>query len=109
MLDYRWDRTPVPPLENRYPDTHPWPIWGREEWRAGAQQFPFRTPTQAYRWLDELRQLRPPAPHTVCPRVFVSHKQLDAGWARRIARLANRQGFDFWLDVLDLDPSVNAQ
>ena len=35
------------------------------------------------------------------PRVFVSHRRADADYALRIAWLANQEGFDFWLDVLD--------
>jgi hypothetical protein len=43
------------------------------------------------------------APQTAvaCPRVFVSHRQVDYPHALRIARLAADEGFQFWLDVLD--------
>ncbi len=38
-----------------------------------------------------------------CPRVFVSHRNdpVDIAYAKRIAYLANCNGFYFWLDVFD--------
>lgn len=36
-----------------------------------------------------------------CPRVFVLHRQADKDDARRIAELASKCGFQYWLDVLD--------
>lgn len=38
--------------------------------------------------------------HTVC-RVFVSHQRKDVRHAERIAYLAHREGFEYWLDVHD--------
>ena len=36
-----------------------------------------------------------------CPRVFISHRQLDRQPALRIAYLATDEKFDYWLDILD--------
>lgn len=35
------------------------------------------------------------------PMLFVSHRQSDRDRAMRVAWLADQEGFDFWLDVLD--------
>ncbi|SFN11057.1 toll/interleukin-1 receptor domain-containing protein [Nitrosomonas communis] len=37
----------------------------------------------------------------VCPRVFISHRQVDYPLALRIARLAINEGIEIWLDVTD--------
>jgi hypothetical protein len=41
-----------------------------------------------------------------CPRIFISHRQADEKYGRRIAYLSAINGFDFWLDVLD--PSLKS-
>lgn len=56
--------------------------------------------------LDRLRNFPKPAWKDRCPRVFISHKQIDVSEALRIANLASSSGFDFWLDVLD--PSLGS-
>ena len=38
------------------------------------------------------------------PRIFISRKKKDSDLAKRIAYLATRKGFNFWLDVLN--PSI---
>lgn len=50
-----------------------------------------------------LKNIAPMAPRRLCPRyrVFVSHRQCDKDYALRIANIANDQGFEFWLDILD--------
>lgn len=40
------------------------------------------------------------------PRVFISHRQADKDYALRVAHLANQNGFDYWVDVLD--PNLSA-
>jgi hypothetical protein len=40
-------------------------------------------------------------PATRCPCVFISHRQPDTLYALRIAQLAARNGFDYWVDILD--------
>lgn len=45
------------------------------------------------------------------PRVFISHRQGDEAFAKRIAYLADKEGFDYWLDVVNMPmptPSINA-
>jgi hypothetical protein len=42
-----------------------------------------------------------PLPALDRPRLFVSHRQVDSPRAERVAWLANDEGFEFWLDVLD--------
>jgi hypothetical protein len=37
-----------------------------------------------------------------CPRLFVSHRQPDVLYALRVAYLAGRNGFDYWVDTLPL-------
>jgi hypothetical protein len=41
--------------------------------------------------------------------VFVSHRRADKDSALRVACLAWGEGFDYWLDILDLDPLLNKQ
>lgn len=36
------------------------------------------------------------------PRIFVSHRRSDVAKAERIAWLADQEGFEFWLDALDV-------
>lgn len=36
-----------------------------------------------------------------CPRLFISHRQIDLPYALRIAQLAQMKKFEFWLDVFD--------
>jgi len=40
------------------------------------------------------------------PCLFVSHRRADHAQARRMAYLACREGFDYWLDIVD--PSLSA-
>lgn len=42
-------------------------------------------------------------PANCCPRLFISHRRDDKGYALRIAKLALDNNFAFWLDVLDPD------
>ena len=41
--------------------------------------------------------------------LFVSHRQADQDAALRVAWLAWGEGFDYWLDVLNLNPAHNQQ
>lgn len=38
------------------------------------------------------------------PRVFISHRQGDEAYAERIAYLADKNGFEFWLDTVHMPP-----
>lgn len=49
--------------------------------------------------LAKLRNLEPP--QLDCPRLFVSHRSIDAPLALALGRLALQAGFDVWIDVLD--------
>lgn len=121
MDDYRWFDFAERPLPERFPHRD-W-IAGVEAWAEGAAQFPFGgiddlgtfgpnadefpgPPPAAARWLRMIRNAPRKMPQ-VCPRVFVSHRQSDDRWGRRIAWIACDEGFDYWLDVIDLDPQRN--
>jgi len=107
MADFDWrDLEPGGDLFNRYDEA----VRGYREWRRlltmlreylglgetdeGTRQF--------LAVLDEFLQAvdglgRAP----LACRVFVSHQCADIGYAERIAYLAHRQGFEYWLDVHD--------
>lgn len=53
--------------------------------------------------LTNLRAIDSLTPRPQCPvyRLFVSHRQIDKDFGLRVAKLANNNGFEFWLDVLD--------
>ncbi|MEX3846242.1 hypothetical protein [Paraburkholderia sp. BR10882] len=88
----------------------PWAPFGRLEWEAGMQQFPFGGNFDlAHEWIRDLRRLRFGIPLPTCPRLFISHRQIDEPYARSIAKLAFQNRFNYWLDVIDLDPARNAQ
>jgi hypothetical protein len=53
--------------------------------------------------LSRLRKSYPTLPANKCPRLFVSHRRDDKDYALRIAELAARNGFAYWVDVLDPD------
>jgi hypothetical protein len=78
---------------------------GVAEWEALVARLPTLTPADGQEDplanLRRLHQRRSPShPLRRCPRVFVSHRRADALEALRIAYLATRQRFAFWLDVL---------
>lgn len=51
--------------------------------------------------LARLKSNYPTIPVNKCPRLFISHQRADKNYALRIARLANKNKFAFWVDVLD--------
>jgi hypothetical protein len=99
--DYRWFEFVERPLVARFPLDRDWLAGGRE-WAAGAERWPFLRPEDADGWLNDIRRV--PRKELKCPRVFVSHRQIDDESALRIAWLAWEEGFDYWLDIIDLDP-----
>jgi hypothetical protein len=108
MYDYNCYNFMNNPLPSRFPD-YGW-VSGYAEWVAGAANFPFANPASAIQWLDDIRNAPKKAtPANACPRVFVSHRQIDEGDARRCAWLSWDKKFDYWLDVIDLDPQRNKQ
>lgn len=48
----------------------------------------------------------PPVKRLARPRLFVSYKSKDRPFALRLAYLADLEGFEYWLDVLDPTLSV---
>src|SRR5262245_33482396 len=109
MADYRWYDYQSDPFEFRFPAFN-W-IAGRNEWEALIMQFLLGgNLARAQELLNDIRRvaLRMPKPPP-CPRVFISHRQIDEKRARRIAWLAWDERFDYWLDVVDLDPARNKQ
>lgn len=108
MDDYRWFDFQHLPFVERFPPRMGW-IVGAGEWAAGMRQFPPRDAAAANQFLDSIRLAGRPRPRPQCPRVFVSHRQIDEMAARRLAWLAWDEGFDYWLDVIDLDPQRNQQ
>src|SRR5262249_54887666 len=70
----------------RYPD---W-VEGSEIWKRAVSSLPTEPPTFAR-----------PVKRLTRPRLFVSYKSKDRPFALRLAYLADLEGFEFWLDVLD--------
>jgi hypothetical protein len=99
VSNYNWLEFAGRPPAERYPD---W-VEGVDLWRdfisgdAGARQ----------RLLDELISARASVPwgapgtELSRPRLFVSHRKDDETRARDVATLAQAEGFQVWLDVLD--------
>jgi len=89
--------------------SHPAVEWirGRAEWRDGAVRIPFRSPRETRLWADNIWLVGTVSAMPACPRVFISHRQVDYDQALRIAWLADQHRFDFWLDVIDLDPTLD--
>jgi hypothetical protein len=105
MDDYHWFDFVDAPLPARFP-RRDWLV-GTEEWAKGAEQLPTLSPERAEQWLDNIRQV--PTKKSDCPRVFVSHRQNDKKRALRIAWIAWEEGFDYWLDIIDLAPALDRQ
>jgi hypothetical protein len=83
-FDYRTPSAALDPWVARFPD---WAA-GRDEWE--------RTPG------DVLDVELPAPPKLARPRIFISHSQYDpTDFAERAVYLANQEGFDYWLDILD--------
>jgi hypothetical protein len=108
LEDYRWFEFVHRPLAARFPFDWRW-LAGAREWAEGAEQIFSLDPPAARRWLNQIRQAPKKKDTAPCPRVFVSHRQADDAWALRIAWLAWDEGFDYWLDVIHLDPERNQQ
>ncbi|MVT10000.1 TIR domain-containing protein [Chitinophaga tropicalis] len=59
-----------------------------------------------HKLLNILSEYKRPVPASSCPRLFISHRQVDDHYALRIAQLAAHCKFEFWVDVLD--PSLRS-
>ena len=108
MNDFKWFDFESYPFSERFPGNFSW-IAGLKEWDTGVRQFPFNNPDDALLWLDAIRTAQTKPSSRLCPRVFLSHRQSDKDVALRVAYLSWSKGFDFWIDVIDLDPATNAQ
>ncbi len=51
--------------------------------------------------IAKLRAAHHPLPQRKCPRLFISHRQVDTTYALSIAGISAGCGFAYWLDVLD--------
>ncbi|MBM3300176.1 MAG: toll/interleukin-1 receptor domain-containing protein [Deltaproteobacteria bacterium] len=89
ILSYDWREYLDRHWSKRFPE---WAL-GADEWRSQSDNLGVL--------LQKLCALRGSVRPMVTPRVFVSHRQVDEDYARRVAWLADQAGFDFWLDVLD--------
>jgi len=109
MASYRWDAIQRPIFADRF-SGHPW-IQGTNEWAHGIRQFPFSNESDAREWIRNMHRVRGTVHNQsdACPRVFISHRQADEAYALRVAKLAFDSAFDYWLDVIDLDPLRNPQ
>jgi hypothetical protein len=85
MTDYDW-REFEDRVFNRFPEDSE----GIIEWRRFLERFP----PDEFNFVGQPKKID-------CPRVFISHKQIDEPLARKIAWLAVQEKFEFWLDVLD--------
>lgn len=95
MSDYDWKDRKVDDLRNGFPE---WAI-GYQVWREYLyQQDDGQT---LWRTLNNLWSRPGSRSRLKCPRVFISHKQCDDSFARRVAWITKQQGFDYWLDVED--------
>jgi hypothetical protein len=93
MANYDWRDYRDQAWINRFPSG----VRGLDAWRtAGLEAAVVR--------LMEARQAQVSAPSRAC--VFVSHRQADAAKAERLAYVACKEEFDYWLDIFD--PSLVA-
>jgi TIR domain len=86
MTSYDYRQYASLPWRDRFPRTAP-DIIGADDWQQTSGDI-----------IDLPVPQRPPLP---IPRLFVSHSQKDSGFAEQIASLADDNGFEFWLDILD--------
>jgi hypothetical protein len=106
--DYRWFEFVDRPLTERFPFGRPW-LAGASAWAEGVGTLRDPNPASAHRWLQQIRQAPKKKQAATCPRVFVSHRQSDDKQALRIAWLAQDEGWGYWLDLVDLNPSSTQQ
>lgn len=106
MANYTWELYEVGELGDRYPQRPD--ISGIAAWSQGARLLSSGALTQQFPWLNMISASRPLTP-LPCPRVFISHRQSDVPFARRLAYLADKERFDYWLDVVDLPAEKTKQ
>jgi hypothetical protein len=89
MANYDWTEYQARTWVNRFPEG----VRGLAVWR---QQLPLEGRPEML--IEERGRTTSRLPK---PCVFVSHRQADVEQAKRIAYIACKEGFDYWLDVLD--------
>lgn len=103
--DYRWFEFVDKPMPERFPRGWPW-LAGAEEWTEGLGVLREPAPERGLRWLESIRQAPKKKQAAECPRIFVSHRQVDEQVALRLAWLAQDGGWGYWLDLVDLDSAT---
>ena len=103
--DYRWFEFVDHPLSERFPSGWPW-LAGAEEWVDGTRTLPEMDETGGRRWLNRIRRTPRKTQASTCPRIFVSHRQVDEQAALQLAWLAHDEGWGYWLDLIDLDSAT---
>jgi len=97
MILYNWMNQQGQPFIRRYRDLND-KILGRDVFEGLAE----RLPDGALELGDIIRNFDAIATgFWLCPRLFISHRMVDYGYAERIAWLASEHGWDYWLDVHD--------
>jgi len=97
MILYNWMNQLGQPFIRRYRDLNE-KILGRDVFEGLAE----RLPDGALELGDIIRNFDAIATGSwLCPRLFISHRMVDYGYAERIAWLASEHGWDYWLDVHD--------
>ena len=99
--DYRWFEFVDRPLNERFPFDWPW-LAGASAWAEGVGTLRDADAANARQWLEQIRRAPRKKQGAKCPRVFVSHRQSDAKEALRIAWIAQSEGWNYWLDLVDL-------
>jgi hypothetical protein len=102
MSSFDWQAVLTRSLGTRYPLQPQGDVLGIAEWERFVYHFPFPNPEAAWPWLEALHRAKLAAPARVCPRIFVSHKQADVDYAKRIAWLVQGEKIEYWLDAIDL-------
>jgi hypothetical protein len=97
MPDYFWSDFSENNLWERFPD---WAL-GREAWQAFGREIPAALPQLLAALVQRRRVAMWGSPPLACPRLFVSHRQVDEKRAMEIVTLAKNVGFQVWVDVLD--------
>lgn len=109
MANYRWTDNRTLTFPARYFGVPIADLVGAAEWEALMTSLRFfNSPADAWPFLQRIRRARLTHPPRRCPRLFVSHRQgkVDEALALRIAWCASKEHFEYWIDVLDLPPSL---
>ena len=98
MILYNWKNWQEQSFIRRYRDLND-EILGRDVFEGLAELLP----DGALELGDIIRNFNAIATGSwQCPRLFISHRMVDYGYAEQIAWLASKHGWDYWLDVPSL-------